>query len=539
MNRTLMFLGILAIVGTFEFLVMVALPFLGLQEGMLKNVVDAGLLILISAPVIHRWVVRAEEALQEREKHYRNFLDNASDLIQSVTPEGRFRYVNRVWRETLGYREDEIPNLSAWDVIHPNHREEFTARLQRALQGESISNLETVFVTKDGRNITVSGSANCRFEGTKPVATRSIFRNITESKRAAKALEETNQKLVRWGSELEKHSREADLLNEMAELLSTALTFEEAYRIISGFAQRLFPAQSGAVYVLSPSRNLVETVAVWGGTLVGERVFAPEHCWALRRGRTHRVSGPRPELHCHHLGQTVPARYLCIPMMAQGEALGIFHLQESSESQNPFEGNPPDRGEALERLAVAAAEHIGLALANLNLREKLRNQSIRDPLTGLFNRRYMEVSLERELHRATRKQRPLGVIMVDLDHFKHFNDTYGHQTGDALLRTFGQFLQKRMREEDLACRYGGEEFILIFPEAELKPLQQRAEELRETAKQIRALDSDKSSEEITLSLGVASFPEHGSTVETLLQAVDAALYRAKAEGRDRVVLAQP
>ena len=225
--------------------------------------------------------------------------------------------------------------------------------------------------------------------------------------------------------------------------------------------------------------------------------------------------------------------------MAQGEALGIFHLQERSESQDPFEGNPPDTGGNLERLAVAAAEHISLALANLNLREKLRNQSIRDPLTGLFNRRYMEVSLERELCRAARKQRPLGVIIIDLDHFKDFNDTYGHQTGDALLRAFGQFLQKRMRGEDIACRYGGEEFILIFPEAALGALQQRAEELRETAKQIHALDSDKSSAGITLSLGVASFPEHGSTVETLLQAADAALYRAKAGGRDRTVLAQP
>ena len=539
MSRKFSLLAMLAVVGTAEFLVMAAFDYFDVQWGLLESVVDTAVLVAVCAPLLHRLLVRSEQAVRESEERLRDFLDNANDLIQSVTPEGRFRYVNRAWRETLGYREDEIPSLSLRDVVHPNHREEAVARLHRLLQGETLSNYETVFVAKDGRSVVLSGSANCLFEGGKPVATRAIFRNITEIKRAAKELEEANQELVRWVSELENRSREADLLNEMAELLSTAMTFEEACRIISGFTQRLFPAQRGAVCVISPSRNLVETVAVWGGTLVGERVFAPEHCWAVRRGRTHRVSDPRPELRCQHLGQSVPASYLCIPMMAQGEALGIFHLQESSDTQNPFEGGPPHTADHLERLAVAAAEHIGLALANLNLREKLRNQSIRDPLTGLFNRRYMEVSLERELHRAARKQRPLGVIMIDLDHFKDFNDTYGHQTGDALLRAFGQFLQKRIRGEDIPCRYGGEEFILIFPEAALEALQQRAEELRETAKQIHALDSDKSSAGITLSLGVASFPEHGSTVETLLQAADAALYRAKAGGRDRMVLAQP
>ena len=316
----------------------------------------------------------------------------------------------------------------------------------------------------------------------------------------------------------------------MAELLSTTLTLKEAYGIISQFCSRLFPTASGVACMLNSSRNFIETIAAWGPPVAGERVFAQEQCWALRRGRIHRVKDSQPELHCHHVGPGVSASYLCIPMMAQGEALGVFHLQSRPD------GGPI--GEAMERLAVTAAEHIGLAFANLNLRETLRHQSIRDPLTGLFNRRYMEVSLERELHLAARKQRPLGVIMIDLDYFKRFNDTHGHQIGDALLRALGQFLQKRMREEDIACRYGGEEFVLILPETPLDALQKRAGQLREMVKQVRALDSGESSEEITLSLGIASFPEHGSTVLTLLQAADEALYRAKNEGRDRVVLAQ-
>jgi diguanylate cyclase (GGDEF)-like protein len=184
------------------------------------------------------------------------------------------------------------------------------------------------------------------------------------------------------------------------------------------------------------------------------------------------------------------------------------------------------------------AEHIALALANLKLREKLQNQSIRDSLTGLFNRRYMEESLEREMRRCDRKRQPLSIIMIDVDHFKRFNDTFGHNAGDAVLRELGHFLQRYVRGSDIACRYGGEEFILILPEASLSVTQQRAEQIKEGARQLNVECSGQQLGKITLSLGVACFPTHGLDGEAVIKAADTALYRAKQEGRDRVVLAE-
>ena len=350
MNRKFILLAMLAVIGTVEFVLMGAFDYLGVQVGVLESLVDTAVLVAVCAPLLHRLLVRSERAVRESEERLRDFLENANDLIHSVTPEGHFRYVNRAWRETLGYSEDEIPQLSLRDIISPDRREESAARFRRVLRGETVSNFETVYVTKDGQNILVSGSTNCQFEGGKAVATWGIFRNITESKRAAKALEETNRKLKHWVAQLEKRSRETDLLNEMAGLLSTALTVDEAYGIIFQFAPRLFPTENGAVCVLSSSRNFVETMAVWGGTLVGERVFAPEHCWALRQGRTYRVKGSGPEMHCQHVGPGAAAGYLCIPMMAQSDALALFsRLRQAQPAFTP----------ARERLALVQASHPG------------------------------------------------------------------------------------------------------------------------------------------------------------------------------------
>jgi diguanylate cyclase (GGDEF)-like protein len=222
-------------------------------------------------------------------------------------------------------------------------------------------------------------------------------------------------------------------------------------------------------------------------------------------------------------------------MMAQGEALGILHIQGGRDAQ----GRPEGLEDSKQQLAMTLAEQIGLALANLKLRETLRVQSIRDPLTGMYNRRYMEESLERELRRAARNYRPLGAIMLDLDHFKRYNDTFGHDAGDSVLREFGNFLQTRVREEDIACRFGGEEFVLILPDASLEVTRQRADQLREGVKRLQLQHRGQGLGPVTASLGVAVFPEHGANSDDLFRAADEALFQAKAQGRDRVVIGKP
>ena len=352
---------------------------------------------------------------------------------------------------------------------------------------------------------------------------------ITGHQQAELALQQINNKLNASVSELEQRSREARLLTEMSELLQTCTSIEEAYRAIQHIGIRLFPASIGALYMYSPSRDDLELALSWGNLPQEQspRIFEPDKCWALRRGRLHASEGLCEGLVCRN---STPGQIgVCVPMIAQGESLGVFYVRETDEAEpHPFN----------EQLVTTANEQIALALANLRLREKLRSQSILDPLTGIYNRRFMEETLSREVRRAERNQRELSVLMFDLDHFKQFNDTFGHEAGDAVLRELGQILKTSIRGGDVACRFGGEEFVLILPETKMEDARQRAEELREKTRKMTAIHQGQALGIVTVSLGLAVYPKHAMTGEALLRAADKALYQAKAEGRDRVVIGE-
>jgi diguanylate cyclase (GGDEF)-like protein len=216
----------------------------------------------------------------------------------------------------------------------------------------------------------------------------------------------------------------------------------------------------------------------------------------------------------------------------QGERIGVLRLSSDQITQ-------AQQRERWERLSAMVAEHFALALTNLQLRARLHEQSIRDPLTGLYNRRYLDETMGREIRKATRHQRPVGVIMLDLDYFKQFNDTYGHDGGDTLLRAVGTFLQQHIRGEDIVCRYGGEEFTLILPEATLESTTRRAHEICTGIRRLSIHHNGRALRSITASLGVAAFPEHGPDADSLMKAADNALYQAKAGGRNQIIIAGP
>jgi diguanylate cyclase (GGDEF)-like protein len=330
-----------------------------------------------------------------------------------------------------------------------------------------------------------------------------------------------------------ERTREVELLRQLSELLQACATPDEAHGVMGQLCGRLFPDAAGAVLVTPASRDGLWAVAVWGPPLAGGRErFQLDDCWALRRGRVYRVDDVTASPACPHLGQPTPPAFVCVPLAAQGETLGLFTL-----ATPPGADGEGGLGEARVRLAVTVAEQFALALANVRLRETLRGQSIRDPLTGLFNRRYMEETLDRELSRAERERRPLSLILLDIDRFKHFNDTFGHEAGDIVLSSLGALLRGASRAGDVACRYGGEEFVLILPAASLGDAQRRAEEIRESIRGLRVTQGGRPLEAVRCSMGVAAFPEHGGEGGVLLRAADAALYRAKREGRDQVVLA--
>jgi diguanylate cyclase (GGDEF)-like protein/PAS domain S-box-containing protein len=368
-------------------------------------------------------------------------------------------------------------------------------------------------------------------------ANQILVNEIAERKRAEAQVQQTNEQLKKWVAELELRNQEITLLSEMVNLFQACRTPREAFAVIAQYTQQLFPDEAGALYVLNGSGNLLERAATWGAPPSSQAEFEPFDCWALRRGRLYLVQDPNSPMVCAHRREAVPASYLCVPMVAQGETLGILTLQ-SRPNGAAGAGEPKSLSSSKQQLALTVAEHIALALANLKLRQALREQAIRDPLTDLYNRRYMEETLERELFRAKREHSSLGIIMLDIDHFKEFNDAFGHEAGDLLLREVGRFLEMRVRKGDIACRYGGEEFTLILPEDTLEKAQQRAEELRTAVQALSVPYHGDLLDRITLSFGVAVFPEHGTTADLLLRAADKALYRAKAEGRDRVIVAE-
>jgi diguanylate cyclase (GGDEF)-like protein len=308
--------------------------------------------------------------------------------------------------------------------------------------------------------------------------------------------------------------------------------------VFSQTLEYLFPATSGALYILRASRDHLEAQVRWGEIASLSSIFVPDDCWALRRGQPHGLDPGHAAMRCRHLGEAHPAGTLCVPLTAQHDVLGMFHLRASSPGPGAVVDEPNLSLVSSQALALTVVEHMALALSNLKLRETLRSQAIRDPLTGLFNRRYLEETLDRELNRAARRHLPFGVIMFDLDHFKRFNDTSGHAAGDAVLRELGRFLRTQTRASDIACRYGGEEFTLVLPECSLEVTQRRAEQFREGARRLTVQFHDQVLGGITISLGIANYPEHGDSGDALLQLADAALYEAKRLGRDRVVTAK-
>jgi diguanylate cyclase (GGDEF)-like protein len=332
--------------------------------------------------------------------------------------------------------------------------------------------------------------------------------NITLEQR----VKERTEELAHYIEELEEHNHEIGLLRQMGDLLQACKTVEESYIVIAQSVSQLFPYYSAGLYIFNASRNLLDGVAFWGEKPPEEEMFPPNDCWALRRGRSHVVTDMKTGLKCHHAGE-ISVSYMCTPMMALGEVLGMLHLRVNQAS---IKQGLKYFNDSEQQMILNLVDQVGMAIANLRLHEKLRNLSIR------------------EILRARRNSSSVGIIMCDLDNFKDFNDTFGHEAGDVLLRELGKFLQSNIRASDIACRLGGEEFVLILPDTLLKMAYQRAEYLREGVKHMHIQHGTQSLGPITLSLGVAMFPDHGPTAGEVLKVADTALYRAKHEGRDRV-----
>ncbi|MEJ2199596.1 MAG: diguanylate cyclase [Desulfuromonadaceae bacterium] len=354
---------------------------------------------------------------------------------------------------------------------------------------------------------------------------------LTERNIAENGLAKTNQELNSKQLKLEQHKTFSEKLIQLTNFLQVCKTREEAFKFISEASAANFPGSSGAIYITRESRNQLSKVAEWGEKQTD--FFIPDDCWALRLGKPYSsiAEGDRPS--CNHVSAADNAASICTPLTAHGEIIGLFSLKmpPSAERKNI----PPE--DAFDQSLLMFTEQISLAISNLALHEKLRNLAIRDPLTGLFNRQYLQEMLEREVYRAHRNQSDLAVLMLDLDHFKEFNDTYGHLAGDLLLKELGTLLRTHFRREDFCCRFGGEEFIVLLPDIDKKRLLDKTRLLRENIQELNIVHEGKSLDKVTASIGLAFYPENGKNSSQLIESADKALYRAKKEGRNRVCFA--
>lgn len=328
--------------------------------------------------------------------------------------------------------------------------------------------------------------------------------------------------------------RQSDLLEEISatsrltELLQVCHSLAEANRVIRSALPTLFRNAAGGFYMARGPEGALELQVSWGA-LSPMRTFAPEDCWGLRRGRPRLFEPGRSSIVCRHSGtDAVPS--LCVPLIADGHAFALLHVQSASSQPLPAE---------VQRLAGSLAEQLSLVIGNLRLQETLRSGSERDPLTDLYNRRHLEISLQRELARAQRHAYGVSLLILDVDHFKDFNDSNGHEAGDAVLREVAHVLKRHTRAEDIACRYGGDEFLLVLPSCTLDDAYAKAEAIREAIAQLRVFTHGNALPRITASVGLAGHPHDGERVEDLVSCADGALYRAKESGRNRIVANSP
>lgn len=357
-----------------------------------------------------------------------------------------------------------------------------------------------------------------------------LARMLRERQETARQLERKAAQLASGVELRTRENRELRIVAEMLRAIETLPSTLDAGPVVArGFAS-LLPEAGGTFFALGVGDGPLRQLARWGEASVQPAELMTEDCWALHQGARYKTSGydGPPCAHYRHRDGAGGIR-LCVPLVTHDELVGMIHLEGIAPE--------PRAREEQARLALTVAEQLALALGNTRLRESLRRQSVLDSLTGLFNRRYFDETLKRELARSRRMAAPLSLVVLDVDHFKSVNDGFGHATGDAVLRAIAQLVRQSIRDCDVACRYGGEELVILMPDCAQPDAARRAEALRADIAGAPPMADGGGPEAITASFGVAEYPIHGPDAEALFRAADRALYQAKREGRNRVVTA--
>ncbi len=469
--------------------------------------------------------VESDRRLRESEERLRMVLDSAEDIILMQDLDGKYQYCNIVQAYKLN-PEDMVGKYPE-DVYTPEDAASIRRNLEKVIESKEPLVTE-ITINRDGEKLWFSDLLYPIYSADgNMVAIGTIGRNITRQKMAETELVTTQNQLTDRVMELEERNEELVLLSEMLTMLQYSKDLDEGFIVVGQYLRQLFNGKTGSLLVFNQNDDRLSIQSSWGRVTPTEMNYNGNDCWAIRRGKPYFLESTENGIICKHISdRIIPASTYCLPIIIDSEPVGAIHL-ETTSNDGPITTNT-------KRLAEASVEQISLALTNIHLRHSLRMQAIHDPMTGLYNRLYLEETLSRELYRLDRSGQPLSIVIMDLDNLKEINDRYGHPAGDAVLRELAKLLKHLVRVSDMPCRYGGDEFILVLPDTNLEAAIKRAEKIRSEFERISVPFGTQTLGNFTLTAGVSSSPEHGHTNLDLINAADRALYTAKEQGKNMV-----
>ncbi len=472
---------------------------------------------------------------QERERFYSDLvLHHSSDAVVICDPEGRALWINPAFTVQTGYGPKDVLGEAPLAMLRGAETE------REALEQVALGFQQRREIRLDIRNYTRSGQPFWADLKVTPVYDTTgkhthfiaTMRDITDRK----TLEDQNEEM-RHAEALRQAERH--LLALTSEWLYSARSFEELLMVIQRAMHTLIPEADGALYVFDKSRKMLDLTTSWGSMPEFEPQITPDDCWALRRGRAYAYGQKPIQFACDHV-QKPGAPYFCLPIIAHGETIGLMHIVfEGYEESGPMRHLREEVFRNRWDVSLICAEQISLAVANVRLRQELQEKSWRDPLTGLRNRRWFMEHAQREITLAARNSQALALISVDVDHFKQFNDQYGHEAGDEVLSEVGRVMERVSGPDVVACRIGGEEFVFLCVNSDAERARAQAEHLRTEISEARLVVRGQTLPGITISAGLGLLGRDGATLQEVMHAADKALYHAKASGRDRVVTEAP
>jgi diguanylate cyclase (GGDEF)-like protein/PAS domain S-box-containing protein len=471
---------------------------------------------------------KAAEALAvEQESMFRSLVEQNLSGIFFISEDGKITYLNPAGAEMLGYPDEGlILGRPVLERISYADKGRAAAVIAGLLDGRvRTAKLALTVLRLDETPVDViAQGAIATFKGRRAIV--AVLMDITERLRAEDEIVKLNFQMAETLAMLQR--RESDLTNiaKLSDMLQSCRSITEAYPVIAETGASLFPLASGSLAMVNGETRDLTRVSAWGpGYSRSLAEFQEGDCQALRANQEYESAGTEPTALCRHLNAAPGEPCLCIPLKVQAKTRGLVSLVLA-------EGDVFD--DATRQVLHSFADVVKLSLANLQLRESLVQQAFRDPLTGLFNRRYLMETLPREIRRAQRRGVALTIAMLDIDHFKRFNDVYGHDAGDLVLAELALQFSGSLRGDDVACRYGGEEFLFLLPDCNLVAAYQRMADISLQTQSRKNIFCGKALPGTTLSIGLATLSDSLSTTETLITAADKAMYAAKRMGRDRI-----